>query len=1006
MFRKQSNIAGWLVFAFAFIVYFMSAERSGSLWDCGEFILGASKLQVVHPPGAPFFILVGRLFAWVGSLFSNNPSIPAFAVNLMSGMCTAFAAAFIAWSTIILAKMAWMGREKEPEVNEGWALAAAGLVAGLTGAFCTSVWFSAVEGEVYAMSTFFTALTVWTGLKWYYLPTSARNEKWLVLCLFMAALSIGVHLLSLLAFPFLGLLYYYKRFNNHNLKGALIALIGSVIILAVYQKLVIVGLPKLWASFDYMMVNGLGLPFHTGIFPFLILIGAAIYYGLHYARKNSNPVVQNIVLTTLLVILGFSTVAVVVIRANADTPINMNSPTDAMRLIPYLNREQYGDRPLLKGPSYEATPIEYKSDDRYGRVGNRYEVVDKKFTPIYKSTDEKFFPRMGHSDRKSLYEYWMNGKNKPDQGENMKFFVRYQVMWMYWRYFMWNFVGRENFDQGYFPWILKSGQWMSGIKPLDEARLYNMEKEPTRMKNDAGRNKYFFIPLILGLLGLMWHYKKSKRDFLALLMLFVITGLGIIIYSNEPPNEPRERDYVLVGSFLTFSIWVGMGVIYLYQFLSSKIKSNTLVPMGIAAGLGILSPLIMVTQNFDDHSRRHLTGSRDYAINFLESCAPNAILFTYGDNDTYPLWYAQEMEGVRTDVRVVNLSLIAVDWYINQVRRRINKSAPIKLSISEDNYRGDSRMQLIINAAEGTTRSAADVLKFVNEKHQLPLQNGQSMETYIPARKIVIPIDRNRAIASGMISPSDTNVANQIEITLKGNYIMKDDLAVMDIISSNIYDRPIYFATTANPDRLIGLNNYSQLEGLATRIVPILSAPDARFGQYGAGRVNTERIYENVMKKFKWGGFDKYKMFNFENSFNPSFSAMRIAFMRGIDALIKDKEMKKAEDLNDTYFVAFPQKNFDYDAQRLVFIEFYYQMSQLAKCKEESLKLANETAEYLEFYNSLSKDELDGGFRDDYNQYMSIPGRLATLGKEMQDTAFQAEINKILGKYLTSPVQK
>lgn len=1007
MFRKQSNIAGWVVFAIAFIVYYMSAERSGSLWDCGEFILGAAKLQVVHPPGAPLFILVGRLFAWVGSLVSSNPSVPAFAVNIMSGICTALAATFICWSTIILAKIAWMGQEKEPETNEGWALAASGLVAGLTGAFCTSVWFSAVEGEVYAMSTFFTALTLWAALKWYYLPTNAQNEKWLILSLFMAAVSIGVHLLSLLLFPFIGLLYYYKRFNNHNLKGALIALIGSVVTLGVYQKLVIVGLPQLWAAFDYMMVNGLGLPFHTGIIPFLIVIGGAIYYGLHYARKQASPVIQNIAVTTLLVILGFSTVAVVVIRANANTPINMNSPTDAQRLIPYLNREQYGDRPLLKGPAYNVSPIEYKSDDRYGRVGDRYEVVDKKFTPIYKSSDEKFFPRMGHSDRASLYQYWMGGnKTKPDQGENMRFFWRYQVSWMYWRYFFWNFVGRQNFDQGYFPWNLKSGHSLSGIKPIDHMFLYNQDKEPDRMKNDPGRNKYYFIPLILGLLGLFWHYKSSKRDFLALLMLFIITGIGIIFYSNEPPNEPRERDYVLVGSFLTFSIWVGMGVIFLYQFLASKIKSNTMIPTVLAAGLGIMSPLIMGTQNFDDHSRRHLTGSRDYATNFLESCAPNAILFTYGDNDTYPLWYAQEMEGVRTDVRVVNLSLIAVDWYINQVRRKINKSDPIKLTISEDNYRGDSRMQLVINAPEGATKTAAEVLKFVNEKHPMPLQSGQTMDTYIPARKVVIPIDRARALAAGMINASDSNVAPQIEINLTSNYIMKDDLAVLDIIASNIYDRPIYFATTANPDRLIGLNNYSQLEGLATRIVPIKSVPDGRFGQYGAGRVNSEKIYENVMGKFKWGGFDKYKMFNFENSFNPSFSAMRITFMRSIDALVKSNQMKKAEDLNDKYFAAFPQMNFDYDAQRLVFIEFYFQMSQLAKCKEESLKLARETAQYLEFYNSLSKEELEAGFKDDYSQYMTIPGRLANLGKEMQDTAFQTEINKILGKWMTAPVQK
>lgn len=1005
-FRKQSNIAGWLVFGIAFLVYYMTAERMGSLWDCGEFILGAAKLQVVHPPGAPLFILVGRLFAWVASLISSDPSSQAFAINLLSGVCTAFAVAFICWSTIMLAKLAWLGREKEPDTTQGLVLSAAGLVAGLTGAFLTSVWFSAVEGEVYAMSTFFTALTVWAALKWYYLPSNAQNEKWLILVWFVAALSIGVHLLSLLTFPVIGLLYYYKRFQKHDLRGAVLALAGSIVVLGLYQKLVIVGLPKLWSLFDYMMVNGLGLPFHTGIFPFLLVIGAGIYYGLHLARQKGSAMLQNVVITSLLVILGFSTVAVVVIRANANPPINMNDPSDAMRLIPYLNREQYGDRPLLRGPAYNASAIDYTSEDRYGRVGDRYEVVDKKYTPVYRSSDQKFFPRMGHSDRGTLYQYWMNGKTKPEQADNVSFFIRYQVMWMYWRYFMWNFSGRQNFDQGYFPWNLKSGQWFSGIKPIDELRLYNLDKEPGRMKNDPGRNRYFFIPLILGILGLLWHYKKGKKEFLALVMLFVITGFGIIIYSNQPPNEPRERDYVLVGSFLTFAIWVGMGVIYLYQFISEKLKGNKALPLVLAGGLGLLSPLVLVTQGFDDHSRRHLSGSRDYAKNFLESCAPNAILFTYGDNDTYPLWYAQEMEGIRTDVRVINLSLIAVDWYINQVRRKINQSDPIKLTISEENYRGDSRMQLVINAPENTTRNVSDVLKFINERHPLPLQSGQTMETYVPARKILIPIDRNRALASGLVSPTDSNVANQIEINLTGNYIMKDDLAVLDIIASNIYDRPIYFATTANPDRLIGLNNYSQLEGMAARIVPILTQPDGRFGQYGAGRVAADKIYDNVLKKFQWGGFDKYKMFNFENSFNPSFSAMRIAFMRGIDKLVKDGNMEKAKSLNDKYFEVFPQKNFEYNSQRLVFIEFYFQMNALDRVKEESMKLAAETAEYLEFYNSLSPDDLEAGFQDDYNQYMTVYPRLTTLAKEMQDPEFEKQLNDILGKFSTAPVKK
>jgi hypothetical protein len=692
-FNRVYSIASWLVFAAAMTVFFFSAERTGSLWDCGEFILGAYRLQVVHPPGAPLFLIVGRMFTWIAELVSDNPSDIAFAVNLMSGLCTAFAAFFVARVAMLLGKLALAGRDGELKKGDGIALGGAGIVAGLAAAFASSIWFSAVEGEVYGMSTFFTALTLWGTVKWYSLPNEPEHDRWLIFVIYAAALSMGVHLLSLLTFPALALFYYFKKYPQHTFWGmAAAAGIGVVFILGI-QVLVITGLPKLWSWFELMMVNGLGLPFHSGLIPTLLLVAAVIFFGLRHAHRTNNGLLQKLIVASGLVVVGFSTIGVVLIRANANTPINMNHPSDAMRLIPYLNREQYGERPLLRGPHFEAQPVDTKTKDRYGRVGDRYEIVDQKLDYVFADKDKMLFPRMGDytQGRPQLYKQWM-GLNpnaplpagRPNQLDNLSFFVRYQLGWMYWRYFMWNFSGRQNGDQGYEPWDKSSGHWISGLRFIDDARLYNHSQLPSTKRENKARNRYYMLPFLFGLLGMVFHYRRRREDFLGLLALFIITGIGIIVYSNQPPREPRERDYVLVGSFFTYAVWIGFGVLALLRLLRERLSLSGSVA-GIIASLVVLTaPLLMGFQNFDDHSRRHHAGARDYANNFLQSCAPNAIIFTYGDNDTYPLWYAQEVEGIRQDLRVVNLSLIAVDWYINSLRRRINDSPPLKLTIPEE----------------------------------------------------------------------------------------------------------------------------------------------------------------------------------------------------------------------------------------------------------------------------------------------------------------------------------
>ncbi|HNA93153.1 MAG TPA: DUF2723 domain-containing protein, partial [Saprospiraceae bacterium] len=525
--NRITNITGWLVFIIAFAVYYASAERVGSLWDCGEFIAGAYKLQVVHPPGAPLFLLIGRMFTWVASLLSNNPEDIAFSVNLLSGICSALTATFVCWVTMILGKLAMTGRNEEPDNNQVLVIAAGGVVAGLCTAFATSVWFSAVEGEVYAMSTFFTALTLWAMLKWYNAPDVPASDKWIVFAVYSAALSIGVHLLSLLTFPALALFYYFKKTKNPTFKGMVVtALIGTVAI-GVIQTLIIIGIPSLFSSFELLMVNSFGLPFGSGLIPLLLVLAAIFYFSLRWTQRNGNGLIQRIVMSLLVAVIGFSTIGVVMIRANANPPINMNNPSDPMRVVPYLNREQYGERPLLRGPQYNAKYDDIKTTDRYGRVGKHYEIVDQKIDYVYKDADKVFFPRMSDytQDRPRLYKEWTGSQSDvPSFMDNIKFFFRYQLNWMYFRYFMWNFVGRQNDNQGYYSWDPSSGNWISGIKFVDDARLYKSDFMPEKMKHDPSRNTYYFIPLILGLLGMFYHYRKRKDDFLAILALFIITG--------------------------------------------------------------------------------------------------------------------------------------------------------------------------------------------------------------------------------------------------------------------------------------------------------------------------------------------------------------------------------------------------------------------------------------------------------------------------------------------------
>lgn len=1071
--NRLHTLAGWLVFAIAMTVYFFSAERTGSLWDCGEFILGAYKLQVVHPPGAPLFILVGRIFTWFAEIFSDNPADIAFAVNLMSGLCTAFAAAFVCWVAIILGKTALVGREGETDQGQNIALAGAGIVAGLCTAFATSIWFSAVEGEVYAMSTFFTALTLWAMMKWYSLPDTQYADRWLLFTVYAAGLSIGVHLLSLLTFPALALFYYYKKYENHNWVGVTVAAAVGVAIIVGVQSFIIVGIPSLWATFDLLMVNNLGLPFHSGIVPTMLLVGAMIVLILMYAHERiSSPTplyilagiwvvvglyaestdaggrlgamltraallaglgyfmskvvakykreLQLFALGAALVIIGFSTIGMVVIRANAGPPVNMNAPTDAMRLLPYINREQYGERALLRGPHFDASPIKTETEDRYGRLGDRYEIVDQKISYIYRDGDKMLFPRMADysQGRPQLYKQWIGldparplPSGRPNQADNISFLVNYQLKWMYWRYFMWNFSGRQNGDQGFYPWDKSSGHWLSGIKALDSARLYDQSAITEAMANDKARNTYYMLPFLFGLLGLIFHFRKQPNEAVGLLALFIITGIGIIIYSNQPPNEPRERDYVLVGSFFTFAIWIGMGVLALFQLLRSRAGMGGPLAAGMATLVVLFAPALMGTQNFDDHSRIHHTGARDYANNFLESVEENAVIFTYGDNDTYPLWYAQEVEGIRTDVRVVNLSLIAVDWYIDLLNRKVNESPPVKMSMPSESIRGSKRNQVFYYNTRGQERpmSLQDFIAGIGSDRPitLPFSSGaRQVESYYDTRQVVIPIDKQEVLSKGVVGIEDTaKIVSSIPLNLSGkDYLVKDELAILDVIASNLWDRPIYFAVTARPEKLFGLDDYMQLEGLALRLVPIKTPSDAQYGIIGSGRADGEKIYENVMEKFKWGNFDKHNLY-VDRSYAPSVQSHQLSIRRGALKLLADGEKEKALELIDKYFEAFPDMNFPYDYRSYYMISVYLQAGAHDRARPHMEILADRTADALSFYTAIDPDIMEGSFQNDYLLGLRTMDDLLRAARDSGDEAYAAAMEARFANFARTPTE-
>lgn len=1014
-FKLLNNLTGWATWAIATLVYLLTIEPTASFWDCGEFIATAYKLEVGHPPGAPVFMLIGRMF----TLFAG-PETAAVMVNILSALCSSFTILFLFWSITALTRKL-LSENGVLSTTATYVVLGSGLVGGLAYTFSDSFWFSAVEGEVYAMSSLFTAAVFWAILKWEQVANEPHNERWLVLIAFLMGLSIGVHLLNLLAIPAIVFVYYFKKYEPTR-NGIIIASGVSIAILGFVQYGIIPGAVKIAALFERIFVNSFGMSFNSGLYVYALVVIAALAYAIYYTQQKKKVLLHVATLCLTVIMIGYSAFTIILVRSSANPPMDENNPENIFNLLSYLNREQYGDRPLLFGqyfntpldrnePYVDGTPV-YFQDKQSGK----YIISDdkKQSVPNYDKQLSTVFPRMWSPQSNHIQEYkiWSDYKGnpvtvigpsgkaetiyKPTFGENLSFFFKYQIGHMYWRYFMWNFVGRQNDEQGHGE--ITKGNWISGVPFIDSIRLGQQNKLPKSITENPGHNKFYFLPLLLGMIGMFFQWEKDKKDFSIVMLLFFFTGIAIVIYLNQYPLQPRERDYAFAGSFYAYAIWIGIGVAALYEFLRKKAPEKIMAAVSILASL-VLVPGILAKEGWDDHDRSKRYTARDFARNYLASCAPNAILFTNGDNDTFPLWYAQEVEGFRTDVRVINLSLLNTDWYVTQMLRKAYDSDPVPFSLPEPKYRQGTNDYLPIfdKGIQGGV-DVVELMKFVesdNPNTKIQISNNKFVD-YIPTKNFKVKVekshflDANGNLKADFLIPGDTaTILDKVEWNIGKNYIFKNDLMILDLLATNNWNRPVYFAITTGNDAYLGLQDHFQLEGLAYRLIPIRTGKQD--GQ--TGRVNTEIMYDNLMNKFNWGGLDKGKIYMDENNRRMCMN-FRNNFARLAEALIAEGKNEKAKKVLDRCMEVIPEHNVPFDYFVLPIAEAYYKLGEKELADNILLKVADVYEDELNYFNSL-KPEHAKRVENDKRQATAVIQRLLfVIFENHKDDEFGKEMQK------------
>ena len=1033
-FNKWNTIIGWLTFGIALLTYTFTVEPTMSFWDCGEYIATAAKLEVGHPPGAPLYQMIGAFFA----MFAGDNTKIALMVNMMSVFSSAFTILFLFWSSSMLLKKL-VSRFSESNRNNEIVILGSSLVGALAYTFSDSFWYNAVEAEVYAMASLFIALLFWLGLRWEQDMNKPRGNKWLLIISLVVGLSFGVHFMALLTIPAIGFLYFFKNYKVVTVKSFLIANVVVIAILLFIFKLLLPMTMGFFGKTEVFMVNSLGLPFDSGTIFVTVLLAALFYFGLKYTNNKGLATYNTLILCVLFILIGFSTWTMLPIRANANTVINENKPSDAREVLAYYNREQYGVNPLFYGPQYTEAFSGLDEDNPYLDKAPNYErdyktgkyVIVNNFKNAEQNTDDNhktILPRMWSGDHIENYmnftnppEFQLNPnypyeddlakygidasqlseedynkaiaqlKNetekivnefrqayaqqqidnegyvkflksygdyllveKPTTADNLGFMVEYQFGYMYWRYLMWNFVGRQSDNQGRYDYL--DGNWLSGITFIDELHLGSQDNLPSDVVNNKGRNVYFFLPFILGLIGLMYHANKDLKSFYVLLALFLFTGIALKIYLNERPFEPRERDYALVGSFYVFAIWIGFGVYALYESIQKYLAPKIAGPIIIVASL-LAAPVLMAAQNWDDHDRSDKYTAVAMAKSYLTSCDPNAILFTIGDNDTFPLWYAQEIEKVRTDVKIVNTSLFMTDWYIDQMKTKTYESDPLPISFTHDQYVGD-KLDYVAHIPKVETRwDIKDFIDFIkNPKSTVEMQNGQIIHFY-PTNKIRIPVDKNIIMQNKVVSAKyNDSIVPYIDLDISKNALYKNRLMMLDIVANNNWKRPIYFSGGAfDNEDYIWMKEYLQLEGMVYKLIPVRTKIPKDGGPLEMGQIDSDKMYDKVMK-WDWGNSESTTIYHDPETRRNSIN-YRSYLSRLMNQLIVEGKKDKAKNIIELAMTKMPLEYFGYYSVLEPFAGGYYKIGEKVKAQQLLEKLIGKYHENLNYYGKLKSSE-------------------------------------------------
>lgn len=1009
-FNRINNITGWVVFAIASLVYMLTIEPTASFWDCGEFIATAKNMEIGHPPGASFWMLLSKFF----SLFAfGNVAAIAKTMNIMSALASGFTILFLFWSITYLARKAF-GKGNDLDKGQMLAILGAGVVGALAYTFTDSFWFSAVEAEVYAMSSLFTAAVFWMILKWDAVADEPGSDRWLLMIAYLIGLSIGVHILNLLALPAIVLVYYFRR-HAVTRKGVIYAVGGSFLLLAILLYGVIQLTIKAASWFELFFVNVIGLPFNFGVIIFILLVAGGLVYGILWSHKKAKTGWNTIFLGITFIMIGYASIIILPIRSSANPPLDENNPDNTLSLLSYVNREVYGQRPLLHGEYFNAPMVDYKEGKNiYYKKDGKYVVADTKTEYVYDKRFTTFFPRMYNAQEPKYaeaYKQWgqIKGRqvriqnpdgqaevrNVPTFGENLRFFFRYQLGHMYFRYFMWNFSGRQSDEQGY--GNITSGNWITGIKFLDAARLGPQDKLPKSIKDNPGRNTYYMLPLILGLIGAFFYYKRHKLGFWTITLLFIMTGAAIIVYLNEVPVTPRERDYVYVGSFYAFAIFIGFGVLYLFDLLKKKLdpKIAALTVTGVCL---LAVPVVLASENWDDHDRSGRYTAHDFAYNYLIGLDDNALIFTNGDNDTFPLWYVQEVEGIRTDVRVCCMPFMPQDWYIDQLKRTYYGSKALPISMDNEQYRSGKRGYVPILDEIKQPYDLKELIEYATSEDTRTMRTSTTGRTFsvIPSKTFVLPIDKNQILKTGTVAPEQiSRVDSTIVWSMGQEQVYKDELVVLDILAHNNWERPMYY-TTPGQSGSVKLDNYLELQGLYYRLIPIKGERQTSM----SGMVNSEILYNNLVNKFKYTNFNDPGVYQDETC-RRMMQNLRNNFYRLVKELLHEGKNEKALAAMNKLEQVMPLKVVGYSFWDLEAVELWYLVGNAEKGREVARYAFESIKDNVEYYLSLPASKIPSVMSELSNSLRYEMPQLRQFMQNQKEDAMMKEIEDKYNEYYT-----